>query len=78
MTRSAQEPFLLFPSVNFGSSGTLGRYEVKMSINPMQKRRSPVERSFHSSQSPAAVRSGDPSAAVTYHGCLPLGVSCHS
>jgi hypothetical protein len=40
--------------------------------------RSPVSRFFHSSQSPAAVSSGEPPRAVKYHGCLPLGVSCHS
>ena len=32
--------------------------------------RSPVLRSFNSSQSPAAVRSGEPSRAVKYHGCF--------
>ena len=40
--------------------------------------RSLVARSFHSSQRPAAVRTGVPSRAVKYHGCLPPGVVCHS
>ena len=40
--------------------------------------RSPVCRSFHSSQRPAAARSGKPSASVKYHGCFPAGVFCHS
>ena len=40
--------------------------------------RSPVSRFFHSSQSPATVRSGEPSAAVKYQGCFPPGVFCHS
>ena len=40
--------------------------------------RSPVWRSFHSSQRPAAVRSGELSRAVKYQGCFPPGVSCHS
>ena len=42
-------------------------------------RRSPVAQSFHSSQIPGAVSSGEPSRAVKYHhGCLPPGVFCHS
>jgi hypothetical protein len=40
--------------------------------------RSPVSRFFHSSHRPAAVRIDEPSRAVKYHGCLPLGVFCHS
>ena len=37
--------------------------------------RSPVSRLFHSSQRSAAVRIGEPSAAVKCHGCFPLGVA---
>ncbi len=38
----------------------------------------PVSESFHSSHKPATASAGEPSRAVKYHGCLPLGVSCHS
>ena len=38
----------------------------------------PVSGFFQESHRPAAVRIGEPSSAVKYHGCLPCGVSCHS
>jgi hypothetical protein len=37
--------------------------------------RSPFSRFFHSSQSPAAVRSGEPSRAVKYPGCFATSIN---